>query len=112
MSSKKSFSTTPKPQTAQPSPETIAAFEQGGAGHDAKPIVTKMPKRATKAAEEPTKRLSVDIPASVHKRFKTACSAADTQMTVELLRFIECRATELEKKAAVATFHGNQNTVT
>jgi hypothetical protein len=99
MSSKKSFSSAPKPQTTQPSPETIAAFEQGGAGHDAKPVTANPPPRETRASDEPSKRLSVDIPASVHKRFKTACSAAETQMTVELLRFIERRTAELEKKA-------------
>lgn len=105
MSSKKSFSTAPKPQTTQPSLETISAFEQGGAGHDAKPAAANTSvreKKATKAVEERLKRISIDLPASLHKRFKTACSATDSKMTTEMLRFIERRTAELEKKASIA----------
>jgi len=104
MSNKKSFSTAPKPQT-QPSLETISAFEQGGAGHDAKPITANTPareKKVPKAVDEPLKRISIDLPASLHKRFKTACSATDTKMTTEMLRLIERRTTELEKKVSTA----------
>lgn len=114
--SKKTFSSAPKPN--QPSPEEIAAFEQGGVGHDAKvaaaaPVETPRsrvgrPANAKKvklveAEVEPTKRLSLDVPASVHKRFKTACSATDRKMTDEVVRYIERRTAELEKKAGV--FH-------
>jgi hypothetical protein len=103
MSSKKSFSTAPKPQTTQPSLETITAFEQGGAGHDAKPIVAAInpPVREKKVVQEPSKRISLDLPASLHKRFKTACSATDAKMTAEMLLFIERRTAELEKKAGI-----------
>ena len=111
--SKKTFSSAPKP--SQPSPEEIAAFEQGGVGHDAKVAVvapvTETPrvsrvgrprKSKTVAVEaEPTKRLSLDLPASVHKRFKTACSATDRKMTEEIVRYIERRITELEKQSGM-----------
>ena len=112
--SKKTFSSAPKPN--QPSPEEIAAFEQGGAGHDAKvavvapaekprsrvgrPSTSKKPK-AMEVEVEPTKRLSLDLPASVHKRFKTACSATDRKMTDEVVRYIERRAAELEKQSGI-----------
>lgn len=114
--SKKTFSSAPKPN--QPSPEEIAAFEQGGAGHDVAVTVVapaaeaprsrggrvstrQKPKAAAEAIQEPTKRLSLDLPASVHKRFKTACSATDRKMTDEVVRYIERRTAELEKKSGI-----------
>ncbi len=108
--SKKTFSAAPKPVPNQPSPEAIAAFEQSGAGHDERPVVTRRPvslvaptEKPTEAPEEPTRRLSLDLPASIHKRFKTACSATDRKMTAEVLKFIERRTRELEKSADI--FH-------
>ncbi|MEE9320076.1 MAG: hypothetical protein V3U76_06480 [Granulosicoccus sp.] len=59
--------------------------------------------KPTEAPEEPTRRLSLDLPASIHKRFKTACSATDRKMTAEVLKFIERRTRELEKSADI--FH-------
>lgn len=53
-------------------------------------------------AVEPTKRLSIDLPASVHTRFKTACSATGTKMVGELLAFIEQRTRELEEEAGIS----------
>ena len=111
--SKKTFSSAPKPN--QPSPEEIAAFEQGGAGHDAKVAVVASvvetprsrvgrpatPKKSKVVEVEPTKRLSLDLPASVHKRFKTACSATDRKMTDEVVRYIERRTAELEKQSGI-----------
>lgn len=112
--SKKTFSTAPKPVN-QPSLDAIAAFEQGGAGHDAKPSVQRRspsvtsnskPREVTNnelaKADEPTRRLSLDIPASVHKRFKTACSAADVRMTNEVQTFIERRTKELERESGLS----------
>jgi len=107
--SKKTFSTAPKPVN-QPSPEAIAAFEQGGAGHDERPSVTRRPAiqsvPSSAPAElpdkvEPTRRLSLDLPASLHKRFKTACSATDTKMISEVVKLIEKRTNDLEKKAGI-----------
>ena len=95
--SKKTFSAAPKPKQ-QPTDDQILAFERGGAGHDTtradKPVAKTMP-------DEPTKRLSLDLPASLHTRFKTACSATDRKMVGELQAFIEQRTLELEEDAGI-----------
>jgi hypothetical protein len=51
--------------------------------------------------DEPTKRLSLDLPASLHTRFKTACSATDRKMVGELQAYIESRTQELEDEAGL-----------
>lgn len=95
--SKKTFSAAPKPKQ-QPTDDQILAFERGGAGHDTTradmPVAKTMP-------DEPTKRLSLDLPASLHTRFKTACSATDRKMVGELQAFIEQRTQELEEDAGI-----------
>ena len=95
--SKKTFSAAPKPKQ-QPTDDQILAFERGGAGHDTtradKPVAKTMP-------DERTKRLSLDLPASLHTRFKTACSATDRKMVGELQAFIEQRTQELEEDAGI-----------
>lgn len=95
--SKKTFSAAPKPKQ-QPTDDQILVFERGGAGHDTtradKPVAKTMP-------DEPTKRLSLDLPASLHTRFKTACSATDRRMVGELQAFIEQRTQELEEDAGI-----------
>ncbi len=95
--SKKTFSAAPKP--TQPTDDQILAFERGGAGHD----TTRASKPVAKAAkmDEPTKRLSLDLPASLHTRFKTACSATDRKMVGELQAYIEARTKELEDEAGI-----------
>ena len=95
--SKKTFSAAPKPK--QPTDDQILAFERGGAGHD----TTRTSKPVAKAAatDEPTKRLSLDLPASLHTRFKTACSATDRKMVGELQAYIEARTKELEDEAGI-----------
>lgn len=95
--SKKTFSAAPKPK--QPTDDQILAFERGGAGHD----TTRASKPVAKAAatDEPTKRLSLDLPASLHTRFKTACSATDRKMVGELQTYIEARTKELEDEAGL-----------
>jgi hypothetical protein len=42
-------------------------------------------------------RLSIDMPASLHRRFKLACVATDKLMVEEVLTFIKRRTAELEK---------------
>jgi hypothetical protein len=96
--SKKSFQSAPKPK--QPTAEDIAAFERGGAGHDAVAPNVGSPKPA-KAAPEPTKRLSLDVPEIMHTRFKTACSATSRKMVAEIMEFIERRTAELEASAGI-----------
>jgi hypothetical protein len=89
--SKKTFTAAPKPKP--PSAEAIEAYEQGGAGHDQRPAPVK--------PAEPTKRLSLDLPASVHTRFKTACSATGHKMVSEIQDFIKRRTAELEAEAGI-----------
>lgn len=95
--SKKTFSAAPKPK--QPTDDQILAFERGGAGHDTTRASKPMAKAA--ATDEPTKRLSLDLPASLHTRFKTACSATDRKMVGELQAYIAARTKELEDEAGI-----------
>ena len=92
--SKKSFSTAPKPKP--PTDDQIRSFEQGGAGHDRGERSVPAPR-----STEPTKRLSLDLPASMHTRFKTACSATGRKMGAEIQAFVEQRIKELEDEAGI-----------
>lgn len=96
--SKKAFTAAPKPK--QPSAEAIDAFEQGGAGHDNG--TASNAKAAQEPSPEPTKRLSLDLPASAHTRFKTACSATGRKMVSEIAGFIAQRTAELEAEAGIS----------
>ena len=91
----KNFATAPKP-AKQPTDDQIAAFERGGTGHDEGTLTS-----AQKAKTEPTKRLSLDLPQSLHTRFKTACSATSRKMVNELQALVAVRTEELEKKAGI-----------
>ena len=109
----KTFSQAPKPK--QLTAEVISAFERGGAGQDTQtrqsPKVgfreeepqSHIPPKAEKkepapvAGEEPVARLSIDLPKSLHRRFKTACAKADLKMVVEVMGLIERRTLELEQ---------------
>jgi len=96
--SKKTFTTAPKP--APPSASAIDAYERGGAGHDQ--ASAKPQKAVADKAAESTKRLSLDLPASVHARFKTACSATGKKMVSEIQDFIEQRIVQLEDEAGIS----------
>ena len=48
---------------------------------------------------EPTRRLSVNLPESLHTRFKTACSATSRRMVREIPGFVARRTEELEREA-------------
>ena len=50
---------------------------------------------------EPTKRLSVNLPESLHTRFKTACSATNRRMIGEVLDLVERRTAELEQEVGL-----------
>jgi hypothetical protein len=95
----KTFSTAPKPK--QLTDEEIAAFEKGGAGHDNGVPVAGGRARNT-LPEEPTKRLSLDLPESKHRRFKAACSATGHKMVQEIEAFIDARTRELEAEAGIS----------
>ncbi|MYE22455.1 MAG: hypothetical protein F4Y01_00625 [Gammaproteobacteria bacterium] len=51
---------------------------------------------------EPLKRLSLNLPESLHTRFKTACSATNRKMTTELQELVKRRAEELERDAGLS----------
>ncbi|SKA39283.1 hypothetical protein [Consotaella salsifontis] len=92
--SKKTFAAAPKPKL--PTNDQILAFERGGAGHD-----QTAPKPVKVMDTEPSKRLSLDLPESMHTRFKTACSATGRKMVAELQTMIEQRTQELEVQAGI-----------
>jgi hypothetical protein len=96
--SKKTFTAAPKPR--QPTAEEIETYEKGGTGHDRQAALAATEPAASTSAE-PTKRLSLDLPASVHTRFKTACSATGRKMVSEIQDFIEHRIAELEAQAGI-----------
>jgi hypothetical protein len=94
----KSFTQTPAPP--KPTAEVIAAFERGGAGQDTHShIPTKAGKgEAANSEAEPTRRLSLDIPESWHRRFKIVCAKTDRKMVVEMLEYLKRRTVELEQE--------------
>jgi hypothetical protein len=47
---------------------------------------------------ERTRRLSIDLPESWHRRFKIACTRTDKKMVDEVTDFIKRRTAELEKE--------------
>ncbi len=94
----KTFSTAPKPK--QPTDDQIAAFEKGGAGHDNGTVASSRRERKAPSPEA-TKRLSLDVPESKHRRFKTACSATGHKMVQEIEAFIDSRTAELEAEAGI-----------
>jgi hypothetical protein len=54
---------------------------------------------STKAGPvERTRRLSIDLPESWHRRFKIACTRADKKMIEEVSEFIKRRTLELEEE--------------
>ena len=91
----KSFKTAPTP-VRQPTNDQIVAFVNRGTAkaEDSAPV---SPPAASAGAKEPTARLSLDIPADLHARFKAACARSRVKMTGELLSFIERRTAELEQ---------------
>lgn len=88
--SKKTFTAAPRPK--QLAPEQIDAYVHGGAGHDTTPPAAEKPKTG------PMKRLSIDLPEDVHRRFKVACAASGRKMAVELTAFIERHIEVLEQE--------------
>jgi hypothetical protein len=110
----KTFAQAPKPKP-QLTAEAIAAFERGGPGQDTRRsapknagggerppqtlIASNVEKReATEPQnQEPVARLSIDLPKSLHRRFKTACAKADLKMMAEVMALIERRTVELEQ---------------
>ena len=89
---KKTFKVAPTPKRL--TEDVIEAFEKQRVGHDPK--------------HEPRKRLSVDVPASTHRRFKTVCSATNRKMVDEIQKFIESRTEELEAEVGISLMNKRQ----
>lgn len=102
----KTFTHAPKPKPL--TSDVISAFERNGKGQDNRqPEPTHEQSRTpsnvgnrestNEASKEPMRRLSIDLPVSLHRRFKTACSKEDKHMQTEVEGFIVRRTAELEK---------------
>ena len=76
--------------------DQISAFERGGIGQDTQTHIPSNVARRESAKAEETRRLSIDLPKSLHVRFKAACAATDRKMIDEVMAFIKRRTTELE----------------
>jgi len=104
MSKKTALRSAPKP--SRPDPKAMQNYIESGRGLDVIPggadtqktgnTETQKSVKAEKA--EPTARLTVDMPASLHRRFKAACVVAGVKMNDELRRYIEQRTAELESE--------------
>ena len=66
-------------------PEQVAACVSSGASAD-------------KQSNEPVERVSIDVPESLHTRFKVACAKIKSKMATEIIAFIERRVVELENE--------------
>lgn len=53
---------------------------------------------AREGITEPTKRLTIDIPRSLHKRVKTGCAIEDVDMAEVVREFLEQRFPPTEKE--------------
>jgi len=95
--SKKSFASRPKPNR---DPAALDALVQSGPVKDVKSVNTETQKgrKAETQKSEPTARLTVDMPKSLHQRFKAACVLEGTKMNDELRRYIERRVAEMEAR--------------
>ena len=95
--SKKSFESVPEPKLL--ADDAMELFEKVGPGQ-VSGLMRKPPRKNVKKAKThaPTKRLSIDVPVFVQRRFKTACRATSRQMFTELRHLIEARMLELESE--------------
>lgn len=85
--SKKTFTEAPRP-SLRPTTEQISAYERGGSGTDHRPNRDK----------ESRQRFSLDLPVSLHRRFKAACAASGRRMSHELQALVEVRTSEMENE--------------
>jgi hypothetical protein len=97
---KKTFKSIPR-TSRQLAPEEIEQFVNDGPGRDVQTGNTETQKTVKDETQlsvktEPTARLTVDLPQSVHRRFKAVCGLAGIKMNEEIRQFIERRTAELE----------------
>jgi hypothetical protein len=97
----KSFAQAPRPKPL--TDDAIMAFERAGLGHDTqgRALNVDLGKPANEAGpvakEEPIARLSIDLPKSLHRRFKAACARDGLIMMAEVTALIERRTAGLEQ---------------
>ena len=92
---KKSFKNAPKPPKGELAPELLSFVN----GKDYAPGAAKQ--LENQAAEiEKTSRLSIDLPESLHRRYKSALAANGLKMRPQLVAFIEEQIKDLEKQPA------------
>lgn len=91
---KKSFKAAPTP--IAPQADAIDRFVQSGPGKDSVAGNTQMQKAVN---EEPLKRLTIEVPKSLHTRFKALCAQHETKMADEFRAFMERRCQELDNPA-------------
>jgi hypothetical protein len=86
-------------ETFPPTPPPSPASEMATTDVE-KSEPTNVGKRVTTNPDkpEPTRRLSIDLPESWHRRFKTACTKSDKKMIDEVTDFIKRRTAQLEKE--------------
>lgn len=89
----KSFKQAPKIEP-QPSDASIEAFVQSGAGKDTQKSVKEITQKSV--SDEKPKRLTVDMPPALHKRYKALCASNDLRMNDDIRQMIERRCEELE----------------
>ncbi len=101
---KKSFKNAPKPTSGQLAPELLAF----ASGEDVEQPETRRSRvtdarkymvQKMKEEREATSRLSIDLPESLHRRYKAVLASNGLKMRSELVAFIELRVQELEKQA-------------
>lgn len=73
----------------RPTEADLDAFVSGSAAPTA-PVATPSPIATTPASEE-TKRLTLDIPKSLHRAFKLACAERDVSMVEDITTYIRSR---------------------
>ena len=91
--SKKNFKTSLKPQ---PTPEAIDKFVSEGHGRDVQSMDTEI-KKHRNTEDEPMKRLTIDLPESLHRQFKSLTGLEGSKMVDEVRQFIERRVAEATK---------------
>jgi hypothetical protein len=79
-------------KVAMPQPRPVAATSDD--------FVSRKPE--SEAAAEPTKRLSVDVPVSLHKRLKIVCANREINMSDAMRDFIAEGVRTLERDVAEA----------
>ena len=81
-----------RPGGATAAPEVADAWVSAGGGESAEP----KPVVATPAVEEPMKRLTIDIPESLHVRVKSQCAKRGAKMADEIRALLEQHFPEAE----------------